>query len=255
MRGLLATWRAAWAEAVANPRGFWAQFAIMAANDTVWIVFWVIFFRQVDTLRGWQVDTVLVLLAISATSVGVSIGALANCRWIGSLAAGGQLDAALTLPVAPLPYLLVRRVDPANVGDIGFGLALFGILGNPNPARLAVYAFGVACATVIVTSFIVLMGSLVFFLGPNPAPDLGFHAVLLFSMYPVDVFGGAMKLILYGVVPAALVASVPARLVQDFNPATAAALAAASAGFALAAWATFQRGLRHYTSGATWTDA
>lgn len=253
MTALAATWRGAWAEALANRRGFWSQIVIMVLNDAVWIVFWVIFFRQVGTLRGWDVDDVLVLIAVATTSVGIAIGALANCRWIADLAGDGKLDAALSLPVPTLPYLLCRRVDPINVGDIGFGVALFAILGQPSPQRVAVFVLVTVCAAVTLTGFIVAIGSITFFTGPNDATDLGFQSILLFSLYPVDIFSGALKVVLYGVVPAALVASVPARLVAEFNPVTAALLVAASVAFAALGWTVFRLGLKRYTSGASWT--
>jgi ABC-2 type transport system permease protein len=71
----------------------------------------------------------------------------------------------------------------------------------------------------------------------------------------VDIFGGVTKLLLYGVVPAGFVASVPARLVEDFDAGSAAGLAAVTVAFAAAALVTFRSGLRRYQSGATWTRA
>ena len=41
--------------------------------------------------------------------------------------------AALALPTPTLPHLLVRSVEPTNVGDFFFGLALFAIAGDPTP--------------------------------------------------------------------------------------------------------------------------
>ena len=63
MRALAVTWQTAWREAWANRRGFWTQVTVMVINDVVWIVFWVLFFHRVGTVRGWNVDQLLVLLA------------------------------------------------------------------------------------------------------------------------------------------------------------------------------------------------
>jgi ABC-type uncharacterized transport system permease subunit len=57
------------------------------------------------------------------------------------------------------------------------------------------------------------------------------------------------------VVPAAFVGAVPARLVDSFDPALAAATVGAAAAFAVAGWVLFRSGLRRYTSGSVWTDA
>jgi ABC-2 type transport system permease protein len=196
-----------------------------------------------------------VLFAILTTSVGMTLGALANCRWIGQLAATGQLDAALALPVPTLSYLLCRRVDPANVGDGLFGLVLFAWMGHPTPTRCVLFALAVVCASAVLTGFLVLTGSLTFVTGPNPASDLGLHALILFSSYPVDIFAGAVKVVLYGVIPAAFVGTVPARLVQHFDPIGAVVLVSVATSVSAAGWAAFRRGLGRYTSGATWTQA
>ncbi|HEV8114766.1 MAG TPA: ABC-2 family transporter protein, partial [Acidimicrobiales bacterium] len=78
---------------------------------------------------------------------------------------------------------------------------------------------------------------------------------LLMGAYPVDVFAGAVKVLLFSVVPAAFVATVPARLIDDFDLALAGQLVGVAAIFALAAAATFTLGLRRYTSGSVWTRA
>ncbi|MEM9714409.1 MAG: ABC-2 family transporter protein [Actinomycetota bacterium] len=255
MRALTRTWAGAWAEAWANRRGFWFQIAVMLVNDVIWIVFWYLFFDRVGEVRGWDVDQLVILFAILTTSAGLVLGGLANVRRINALAADGGLDALLTLPTATLPHLLVRRIETANVGDLFFGVALFALLGDPTPARTIVFLFGVVCATAILIGFLVAVGSLGFFIGRNEGGELGFHALLLFSSYPVDVFGGAVKVLLYTVVPAGFVTSVPAQLVDDPDAGMAAAVAAVAAGVAMLGWATFRLGLRRYTSGSGWTAA
>ncbi len=255
MRALAITWHSAWLEAWANRRGFWTQVTMMIVNDIVWIVFWILFFDRVGAVRGWNVDELLLLLAVLTTSAGFVLGLMHNTRRIGELASDGGLDAALALPTPTLPHLLVRSVETTNVGDLVFGLGLFVAVGNPTPTRTVVFLFGVACAVCIITGFLVLMGSLSFFVGRNEAGDLGFHALLLFSSYPVDIFAGTTKLFLYGVVPAGFVSATPARLIADFDVAWAAGVLAVAIAFAAAGWAVFSVGLRRYTSGAVWTDA
>lgn len=255
MRAVRATLRAAFAEAWANRGGFWGQIAAMLVNDGVWVLFWLLFFRKVGTLRGWNGNGVLLLLAVLTTSAGLTLGVFANSRAIGRLAAQGELDAALALPVPPLAYLLVRRVEPVYLGDLTFGVVLFAVAGHPTPERVAVYVVAVLAAAVLLTGFLVTTGSLSFFVGRNDVGELSFHAMLLFASYPVDVFGGAGKLLLYTALPAAFIGAVPSRLLRDFDPGLMAVVCAVAAGFALLGWASFTLGLRRYASGAVWTRA
>jgi ABC-2 type transport system permease protein len=255
MRIVRATLRAAFAEAWANRGGFWGQIGAMLVNDAAWVLFWVLFFHRVGSLRGWDSGGVLLLLAVLTTSAGLVLGLLANCRTIGRMAAAGELDAALALPVPPLAYLLVRRVEPVYLGDLTFGVALFAFAGHPTPARALTYAVGVLAAATILAGFLVATGSLSFFVGRNDVGELSFHAMLLFASYPVDIFGGAAKLLLYTALPAAFIGAVPARLLAAFDPVLAAVALAVAAAFALLGWVAFTLGLRRYASGAVWTRA
>lgn len=255
MKAAWITFRFAMQEAISNRLALSIQMGVMIVNDLVWVLFWIIFFRGVGAIRGWDVDQVLLLLAVLTTSGGIVLGLFHNVRNIGPLAASGGLDAALALPVHPLSHLLVRAVAPVNLGDLIFGLALFVYASHLDPGQTLVFVFCVVCSSVLMLSFLLLMGSLTFFVGRNEGGELGFHAILLFSSYPVDVFTGVFKVLLYTVVPAGFVTSVPVRLLDDFDPLLGLGLAAISAMFAVAAVATFGFGLRRYTSGATWVRA
>ena len=255
MKAMAETSRAAFLESWSNRRGFWPQVVTMIVNDIAWIVFWALFFGRVGTIRGWDTERVLLLLAVLTTAGGIVLGLLANARAIGRLAAAGELDAALALPVSPLSHLLLRRINTTNLGDIVFGVVLFAVACGPTLERTAIFVVGVVASTALLTGFLVTMGSISFFAGRDDAGELGFHAMLMFAAYPVDVFGGAAKLFLSTVLPAAFVATVPARLVDDFDPKLAAALLGMAALFLALGWTTFHAGLKRYTSGAVWTAA
>lgn len=252
MRSLAEVWRLAWAEAKANRRGFAAQVTVMIVNDLVWIVFWIVFFRRTGEVRGWDRDGVMMLLAVLTTAAGITLGLLSNARRIGVLITEGALDATLALPVRPLPHLLVKRVDATNVGDIVFGLGLFAVTGNPTPARVAAFLFGVLCALGVLTGFLVLTGSSAFYTRHSETADFSFNAILLLGAYPTDIFGRGVKMVMYSIVPAAFIGGVQADLINDFDASAALVCAAAATLFVLAAWFAFARGLHRYESGSVW---
>ena len=253
MRGLLATFRNALAEVRANRASFLSQVVVMGVNDVVWVLFWVLFFRRVGSVRGWDGESIRLLLAVITCAAGISLGLLANARRVGNMAVDGELDGVLALPVPPLAHLLLRRVEAVNVGDLAFGFVMFAWAGSPTLQRTLVFIGVVLAAATVMTGFLVLTGSLAFFAGRNEGGELGFHAMLLLGSYPVDIFAGAAKVLLYTAVPAAFVSTVPARLVEDFDLGDASLLVAVAATFAVAAWAAFTLGLRRYTSGSVWT--
>ena len=138
------------------------------------------------------------------------------------MAVDGDLDAVLALPVTPLPFVLLRRVEPVNLGDLAFGIGLFLFACDPTPARTAIFVLVVLASATLLTGFLVLTGALAFFLGRSESGELGFHAMLLLGAYPVDLFAGAIRVLLFTVIPAAFVSAVPAQLVTDFDPGRAA---------------------------------
>src|SRR4029078_567522 len=139
--------------------------------------------------------------------------------------------AALALPLDPLAFLLARRVDTALLRDLAMGPLLFAYARDHTPAGLPIYLGGVACASVVLVGFLVTVSSLtLFFGGRGEQADLGFQAILILASYPLDIFGGQVKVVLFTLIPAAFVTGLPASLLRNFDPATALALLAAAVG-------------------------
>ncbi|UCC62721.1 MAG: ABC-2 family transporter protein, partial [Anaerolineae bacterium] len=98
--------------------------------------------------------------------------------------------------------------------------------------------------------FSVLVGSLAFWVGnADNLASQAINAMLTFSLYPVEIFPGAVQWLLYTLIPAALVGSLPAGLLSDFSWYRLGILIAFTAGIVLAARAVFRLGLRRYESG------
>lgn len=228
----------------------------MLANDAALIVFWILFFNRVGNVRGWDFGHLLVLFGILSTVTGIAMGVLGNARRLGQVIADGGLDAALTLPVDPLGYLLVRQVDTALLGDLAFGPAMFALSGRVTPATVLIYLIACICGTAVFVSFLIVLGSAtLYFGGRGEQGDVGFHAVLMLASYPLDVFGGAVKLLLFTAMPAAFITGVPTELVTAFDWGRAGLMVAAASLAVVLARAVFNGGLARYRSGALWTRA
>jgi ABC-2 type transport system permease protein len=220
------------------------------------VAFWVLFFHKIGEVRGWRTDQVMLMFAILATVTGISMGLLSNARKLGQLVADGRLDSVLTLPVDPLAYLLVRSVDTALLGDLVFGPALFVVAAHPTPERTLLYLVGALTGSAVFVSFVVVLGSLTMVAGGRgEQADLGFQALLILASYPLDVFGGLTKLLMFTVIPAAFITGVPVHLVEHFRWTTLAGMLGVAAGSVLLAVVVFRAGLRRYRSGALWTRA
>jgi ABC-2 type transport system permease protein len=256
MRAFLTTSRTAFIEAWTNRRSFWLQVTFMIVNDLAIIVFWLVFFDNVKEVRGWGLEQVLLLFGILATVCGITMGLLGNARRLGQLISDGQLDSALALPMDPLSYMLARTVDTALLGDLLFGPAIF-LFSGPVTLERSVLFIGVSlCGAVVFVSFLIALGSLTLFIGGRGEPgELGFQAILMLASYPIDLFGGVIKLVLFTAVPAAFITGVPVHVVDNFSWSEASVLVAVAAGSFVVARLVFRAGLKRYRSGALWTRA
>ncbi|MDX6377537.1 MAG: viologen exporter family transport system permease protein [Gaiellaceae bacterium] len=253
---ILRVQRAAFRDALANRRSFWVQVLVMAVNDVTWVIFWAMFFNAVGNVRGWDRDDVLMLFAILLTASGVALGLVGNARKLGQLVADGEIDAALALPLDPLSFLLARRVDTVLLGDLLTGPLLFIYASDRSLTSFALYAAGALCGSVVLIGFLVSISSLTLFVGGRgEQADLGFQAILIMASYPLDIFGGPTKVVLFTLIPAAFVTGLPASLLRDFDLGTALALTGSAAFFSLLGITLFRLGLRRYASGAVWTRA
>ena len=151
--------------------------------------------------------------------------------------------------------MLLRRIEPVNLGDLAFGIGLFVVACDPTPARTLVFVLVVLASATLLTGFLVLTGALAFFIGRSESGELGFHGMLLLGAYPVDLFAGAIRVILFTVVPAAFVSAVPARLIDEFDAGRALALGSPRPSSPSPPPSPSPLGLRRYTSGSVWTRA
>ncbi len=255
IRSVFTTLGMAWREAWAKRASFWMGILIMVVNDVVWVLFWVLTMRSIDDINGWGFDQIILLQAVFMAGAGLSLGLLSNVRHIPELITTGGLDSFLSLPVSALPQIVVRRVSAVQSGSLVFGILLFAVLGHPTPARSLIFLIAALCSCVVITSFLIISGSLTFFLGRPEASESSFVALLMFANYPIDVFSGLIKLTLYVIVPVAFVSSFPAKIVDEFDATALAILIGVSVALMAGATLVFRLGLRRYTSGAGWTNA
>lgn len=253
MTSTLATFRCAILDAWANRASFLLQIVFMVVNDLTWIVFWGLFFHKSGVLRGWTLHDILIMFSVLTFSSGLCFGLVPNCRHIARLVTSGQLDETLVLPVRALAHILASRVEATNAGDMVFGVVLFAVAGDPTPLRCLIYAVVCLAAGAVLVSFMVTTGSLALFSGgQGDVSDFAVGAITIAASYPLDFFGGPVRIVLFSIIPAAFVTGLPTNLLLSFSWSEAAALIAVAVGMTGLAVVTFSSGLRRYTSGSLW---
>jgi ABC-2 type transport system permease protein len=162
----------------------------------------------------------------------------------------GDLDYYLALPADPLLHLLVSRTQISSWGDIISGFGIFLVLVPGSPSKLPLFVCYSLICMLIFIGFSVIVGSLVFFLDQSQ-DMIGYlyNALITFSLYPIDIFPRVVRLLLYTVVPAAVIGPLPARLLFEFRWDLLGAMVGFAIGILFLARVLFNAGLRRYESG------
>lgn len=255
LRFLVALWQANLQAAMEFRAAFLTQVIGMALNNGLYLLFWVVFFDRFEQVAGYGLRDVALLYGVAAASVGLGVYLFGNAVSLSEVISGGRLDYYLALPRPALLHVLASKSAASGLGDFSYGVITFLIVGPHTPDGLGRFVVAVLCGTAVFVGFMVLVNSLAFWMGgASQVSGQALMAVITFAIYPVTLFDGSARLLLFTVMPAALIGTVPAGFVQSFGWAELGMLAAGASGFLALAALVFGRGLRRYESGSAITN-
>lgn len=250
VRFLLTAWKMQLAGAMEFRASFLTQALMMLINNSVMIVFWLVYFAKFPVVKGWQFDDVIMMWAVGTVGFGIMMAFFANAVQIPRRVANGELDLYMSQPKPVLLHLLVSKGDFSAWGDLLFGILLYAWVGDHSLLGLFLFIVGSIIAAAILMSFMILVGSISFYIGNAEGLNFQvFNALIAFMTYPTDIFHGLGRVLLFTVIPAGFISYMPIGLLKQVNGVfLAEALGSAVLLALLARWA-FYRGLRRYSSG------
>jgi ABC-2 type transport system permease protein len=229
---------------------FISQVVAMFINDAMWVAFWAVFFTRFQVLRGWNVNDVITVWAITAAGFGLAHGVFGNALHLARLIAQGQLDVWMLHPRALLPHLLLGRMSATAWGDALFGYVVYSLFVKPDLPHFLLFAGLSLSVAMLLIGFSVVAGSLSFFLGNASAlAEQWNFAMITFSTYPAILFEGAVKLILYTLIPAGFISYLPIEALRQLSLVHAALALTGAFAVLIIGIIVFYRGLRRYESG------
>jgi ABC-2 type transport system permease protein len=251
---LLALWKANLISALEYRVAFITQALGMILNNAVYFVFWIIFFDRFQEINGWGLEDMLFLFGVVAFGFGGGVFFFGNVLHLSNIITSGQLDYYLSLPRPVLLHVLASRSIPSGVGDLVYGILSFSVAvvvtQSFSVGVLLRFAVGSILAVIVFVSFLVVVQSLAFWIGnANLLVNNAINAIITFALYPLTLFDGTAKLLLFTVIPAAFVGAVPAQFVRHFEWGLFAQIFGAAIVFLSLALFLFHRGLRRYESG------
>lgn len=239
------------ASAMEYRASFLSQIFGMMINNGIYFIFWLIFFDRFGTIRGYNIGEIYLLFAIVTFGYGIAYMFAGNTSGnLAYLIAQGRLDYYLVFPRNVLLHVVFSRMIVSAIGDLTFGVVAYLFTGRFHPVEITLFLVTSLLVALILSAFAILAGSLAFFLGNSQQSSHQLNMTLLtFALYPNSLFSGAARFMLYTIVPAAFVGSVPVQIIQERN----GLLLLGLAGVVVVIWgvatAVFYAGLRRYESG------
>jgi len=230
---------------------FLVQVVGMVLNNSAFIVFWLILFERIGgAINGYEFVDVMFLWALAAAGYGLASVSMGNASQLSRLIYTGELDVYLLQPKPLIPNIVASRMSVTAWGDLVYGFLLFAITQPIRFSTVALFVVFTLLAAVLYTSIRIAYHSLTFFLGN--AEDFASTAseiVLSLTIYPGSIFKGPIVWVLHSLVPAALLAYIPVRLIRRFEPFEFGLLVLADIAVAAVAVLLFHFGVRRYESG------
>lgn len=230
---------------------FISQIVGMLINNGIYFVFWLIFFDQFGAVRGYAMEEIYLLFAVATLGYGLGYMFAGNVAHnLAYLIAQGRLDYYLVLPRPLLPHVIFSRMVVSTIGDVTFGLLAYLFTGRFHPIEIVLFLVCAVLAGAVFVGFSVISGSLAFFMGnAQYVSQQMTNAMLTFALYPITLFSGGVRVLLFTLLPAAFIAAVPVEIITTRNGRLLLWLVVAAVVTWLVATAVFYLGLRRYESG------
>lgn len=213
-----------------------------------------ILFTYTQTMNGWTLPAMLVLLGVFYIVQG--IGELAfqpSFQQFMEQVRLGTLDFVLLKPASSQFLVSLRYFKLSNVFQLALGVAVtgFGFAGLGSELTLfAIGAFAIAlfCGLVLVYVLLLCLSTLAFWFVRVENLLAVYEAFLDAGRFPVDIYPGWLRVTMSTVIPIGVAITVPAQAVSGKLDALglAAIVAVAIAAWLFARW-FWRFGLRSYT--------
>lgn len=229
---------------------FITQVVGMIVNNFSFILLWFIFFKKFPAINGWTFADSASLFALTATSFGLVMIFGRGAFELAKTITKGELDYYLSFPKNALWHVAISKTEISAIGDFLSGIMIFLLLGNPTLERFALFSLLSVVAGLILFNFIVITQSIAFYVGNFEEAALTmFEALLGIVLYPQTAFYGALKVLMFTLIPAFFVGTLPVQLVRTFDLKLFSILILYCLISSIIAIFVFNKGLKRYESG------
>lgn len=222
----------------------------MILNNSAFIFFWWILFKNVNTIGGYGFKEEMMLWALMSTSFGLCFVFFGNVNQITRMILNGELDTYLLQPKDPLINILCSKTIVSAWGDTLYGVILFLVIKGFDPRTFLLFLLLCITGALIFSSVLVTFHALSFYAGSAEGLSQTVTEFFIsFSIYPEGIFNNAVKYVLYTVIPVAFIVYIPAKLINEFSILRLLEVLGVTLLWMIIAYTVFYKGLKKYESG------
>lgn len=221
--------------------------AVMFIQNFIFFVAWIVFFGSVGEIKGWRLEDMSLLMGLVAAGVGLAFFFCDGVRTLPFRVEDGTLDAFITRPRHPLPALLFSRSSPASLGDILSAPVYWFVIGGAPLSQLPLLvALSLMGAAIFLAALLMFYSIALWLPRSGRFADQLFEMFIIFMLIPQHRQAGAIKLIMFSLMPAGFTSLIPILLLRHFDGLMFAVLVGATVVYATLAALVFNAGLKRY---------
>ena len=232
-----------------NKVTFLSNVVFMMLNNASMLVQWIVLYSIKDNMGGYTFKQVMLLWGFAAGTYGFSHFFFNNAGHLSDIITEGKLDAYLVQPKNVLISAITSSVSISALGDLLYGYVMLFLYGV-TPLNFILFTLFSICGGLILTAIAVMLASISFWIQKaDMIADTGNSLMVNFATYPDGIFKGAVKAMLYVVIPVGLTTYLPVKILSSFNIYLFIIVISATIMLIILAFMIFDCGLKKYTSG------
>ena len=212
------------------------------------IIQWLILFSIRDNFGDYGLKQVILLIGLSSSIYGFAHFFFEKSFKLSETINTGKLDAYIVQPKNILLSTITSDIQVSALGDLLFGLIVYLFYGFSFPSFILYYIFTMTGGLILVCISVIFHSLSFWFNNADLGADTINNMMINVSTYPDSIFKGAVKWLLFTIIPVGIANYIPVKIITSFNPYLFIINISVCLLFIVITFIIFYKGLRRYSS-------
>jgi ABC-2 type transport system permease protein len=229
---------------------FIVQVIGMIINNSSFLFFWWVIYRNVNTISGYTFSDILILWGLASATYGFNYILFGNVRDLTGIIINGGLDSYLLQPKDVVLNVCASRTEVSAWGDLLYGFILLTLSGRFSLGLLLLFTLFTIVGGMLFFATSLVINSLALYFGNIESTKRIFENFFItFATYPEGIFGKYMRMVFYTILPVGFIAYMPVGIMKSFSLIKTLMLLIVMVLYIIIAYWVFYNGLKRYESG------